>query len=457
MKSTVNIDELIEIVRNGGAVRTGLDVFNSRGVLLIEKTVLVKSVNSLLALKQNGLLEVPVDFSQSGGAWDANGNLIEIAEPISDQIETPEDLQISESEIGARLKKIAHMKKEANILHDRAKENMKRIMEQIKSTGGQFDQSIIECTIDEIFLFLTENGNAFSYLAKDLLAYDDYLYNHSVNVCTLGTAIMLHFNEYLGGLINTQLNHLFINNTKLARREHTTSFIMYYPEEVKEIAMGLFLHDIGKVFVIEQVLSKMGKLDREDLKMYESHSYKLGHDILKKNGVQNAFIHNIVRYHHCPLFRGEKKSYPAEKLPIEIPPYVKICKLVDSFDASTSRRAHKEADSPVSVVTRIFRTYAGKEDIMLQMILHAFVSVVGIFPTGSIVHLRNGQLAYVLDSKGPICVPFTDTYGNPLARPQAPFDVSCLPEEETELAIDRRRPPLPPGDTYGILPEYLKQ
>jgi len=77
MEPSVKIDELIEIVRKGGAVKTGVNVYNSRGALLIEKDVIIKSVNALITLKQNGLLDVPVDFEKAGGVWDKNGRLIE--------------------------------------------------------------------------------------------------------------------------------------------------------------------------------------------------------------------------------------------------------------------------------------------------------------------------------------------------------------------------------------------
>ena len=94
---------------------------------------------------------------------------------------------------------------------------------------------------------------------------------------------------------------------------------------------------------------------------------------------------------------------------------------------------------------------------MLRLVLNAFVGVVGIYPSGSVVYLRNGQLAYIADSDGPICIPFTDRYGNPTPDPQEPFDASSIEEENIGLNIDRRRPPLPPKDIYDKLPGYLRE
>ncbi len=454
MRSTLHIDELIEIVRRGGAVKTGIDVFNSRGVLLIDKDVLLTSINALLALKQNGLINVPIDSEKAGGAWDRSGKQIEVQRLVVP--ETPEKPPIL-SETQQKVEKITQLRKEASSVHERAKENMKKVIAQIKDSGGSFDQSIVETTVDEIFFFLSEKGNAFSYLTKELFAYDDYLYNHSVNVCTLGTAILMRFNEHFGALVNGQLNQMFMHHTGVTVTEKTASYIHYYPEELRDMAVGLFLHDIGKVSVIDQILNKQGKLGREELELYNAHSFKYGYEVLKKNNIYNAIIHNVVQYHHAALFKGENKAYPKEKLPIEIPPYVKICKLTDSYDVMTSKRPYKDAENPVSAVTDIFRRYAGKEDYMLQLILHAFVSVVGIYPPGSVVFLRNGQMAYILESAGPIYVPFTDQYGNTLDGRHEPVDVSLLPENDIDLTIDRRRPPLPPKETYEMLPEYIKK
>ena len=94
---------------------------------------------------------------------------------------------------------------------------------------------------------------------------------------------------------------------------------------------------------------------------------------------------------------------------------------------------------------------------MLQLVLNAFMRVVGIYPSGSVVYLRNGQMAYIADSEGPICIPFTDRYGNPLPDPHEPFVASSVGQEPIGLNIDRRRVPLPPKDIYDKLPESLRE
>ncbi|SPD76112.1 putative metal dependent phosphohydrolase [uncultured Desulfobacterium sp.] len=454
MKTPIKIDELIEVVRKGGVVQTGVDVYNKRGILLIEKDVSIRSVNILLTLKQNGLFDVPIDYKKAGGMWDRNGLLVETRKRASDQVRTNKETALSE--LKKKVEEVMELKAEAKALHQRAKENIKKVIKEIKRSGGKFDQNIIEGIVDELFIFLTRKGNAFSYLTKEIFTYDEFLYNHSVNVCTLGTAVLLRFCEEFGEMINKQLNQLYRHDTRLSVSENMTSYILYYPEELKEISVGMFLHDIGKVLISEQVLNKKEKITNDELQLLNTHSYELGAKLLEKNGIYNAFISNVVKYHHSALYSAETKTYPTDRLPIEIPPYVKICKLADLYDSMTSKRSYKEAENPVTVVTEIFRKYAGKEDIVLQIILHAFVSIVGIYPSGSVVYLQNGQLAYVVDSVGPICIPITDRYGNAVSRPQDPFDISSIDEGNAGFKIDRRKTPLSPKETSDLLPDYLK-
>ena len=155
------------------------------------------------------------------------------------------------------------------------------------------------------------------------------------------------------------------------------------------------------------------------------------------------------------MYKNEKGCYPDDKHPLELPPYVKICKLADIYDAMTSKRCYKEAFNPVGVVTDIYREY-GNKDKMLQFILRVFARIVGIYPAGSVVRLNNGQLTMIIDSQGPIVIPFTDEYGEPLTAKQNPIDFSEIEHLSDDIGIDRRAPLKTPLEVYEKLPSYLK-
>ncbi len=305
--------------------------------------------------------------------------------------------------------------------------------------------------------FLTETDNAFSFLTKELFSYDDYLYNHSVNVCAIGTAILNRFNKQFSAFVNDFLrsgNQKALESFPVGNDKGINCFRLFQKDDLSDISLGLFLHDIGKVMVSENILNKKGKLTDEEFEEVKKHSYEYGMFILEENKLKNSYLKNIIQYHHGPLFEGEGRCYPDEIKFHEIPIYVKICKLADIFDAMTSKRCYKEAFNQINVVTDLFRTYAQK-DRLLQLILHSFVKSIGIYPPGSIVYLKNGQLAYVLHSEGPLLLPFTDTNQTTLKRKSDPVDAGS-PDIDKILQVDANRSVKNPTDVYDLLPSYLR-
>ncbi len=308
----------------------------------------------------------------------------------------------------------------------------------------------------DLFGFISRHSSAFSYLTREIFSYDDYLYNHSINVCTIGTAIIRNFNDYFSSTVSRQLSIMHSEPFEADHQKNDISFTCYFPEELHDIAMGFFMHDLGKVLIDKSVLLKTSRLTDAEFETVKQHSIEKGIELLEKNKLRNSFLANISKYHHAALYPDEPRCYPDDRAPRQIPPYVKICKLADIYDAMTSKRCYKEANNPVAVVADIFRTYAGK-DQLLQLILHSFVKTVGIYPPGSIVWLTNGQLVYIIDSNGPTILPITDTSGAPLTLKADPFILGETGEGGSELIIDRRKMPLSPTEAYKILPAYLRE
>ncbi len=455
MKQRINIDHLIDLVSNGGIIRTGVDIINAKGVLLLEKHVPVSKVRALLAIKAFGITHLEIDPETAGGMWDGNGNPLPVSEGNGEALARPDhDVELSDVEL--KIRKINRQKSEAVSKYHKAKESIKRVISDIRETGGEFDYTLVEHTVSDIFNFLTGNSSAFLYLTKEIFTYDDYLYNHSVNVCTIGTAVLNRFNDHFSEIVNNFLNDFYAGNSSHSQDPNRESYINYLPVDLQDIAIGYFLHDIGKVLIPEEILNKPGRLTAEEFDLIKTHSYVKGIEILNRNRLKNLPVETIVKYHHSALYRGETNCYPTDKLPIELPPYVKVAKLVDIYDAMTSKRCYKEALNPVSVVTDIFRKYAEK-DRMLQFILHSFVKTLGICPPGSIISLRNGQQCYVLTGEGPIVLPVTDNSGQPLRSKPDPIDLGKPEAEINGLRIDRRQPLQNPIDIYDRLPAYVQQ
>ncbi|MDD5759019.1 MAG: HD domain-containing protein [Desulfobulbaceae bacterium] len=449
----IAIDQLIDIVRAGGRVRTGIDIFNKQGQLLLEKDVLVFDVKIMENVKRLGAEWIPIVNGNAGGLWDKDGKQIGLPGAIPKVVERPQPPpKMQVSEIDHKINEIRELKGIAAKKYEHAKGCIKEALVSIQESGGEIDYAPIAETVTSLLDFLAKNDNAFSYLTREIFSSDDYLYNHSINVCTIGTVIMKKFNESFNTVVNSFLNNV-PNNNLSESQQNEKSFSYFLPDDLRDISIGFFMHDLGKALIDKEILHKPGSLTEAEFEIMKTHSTEKGLELLEKNRLSNPYISNISVYHHANLYQDEPRCYPSGKNHTAIPPYAKVCKLADIYDAMTSKRCYKEALNPVGVVTDIFQKYAGK-DPLLQYILHSFVKSVGIYPPGSIIALTNGQLAYVLDSQGPTLLPVTDVHGETLkGKP----DIMVLDKESEAagLKVDRRKPPISPLDAYKILPEYL--
>ena len=409
----ISIDKLIAVVRQGGQVRTGVDVYDRRGTLLLAKEVLVDQVKPLEIIRRNGLRFVPL--AGTGGVFDADGNKIEMASAgLPDfSLATEAEGRISSAkdrlDVTQKLKEIRAVRREAAAICDRAKTSFKKAVTQIRKTSGQFDVDPVASRASELAEFSKQTGHPFSYTPREWFYYNDYVYTHAANVCAVGTAVIYRFNTSFSKAIERSL----WADPAMARSNDAPKFSYYYPDDFSNMSLGLFIFDLGKALVPDALLNKAAGLTQKEKGFLQRHSYEFGRYLLEKNCLDTPVLSNMVQYHHGPLYDGEENCYPKDRAFSDIPLYVRICKIVDIYDAMVSRRSYKDAANQVTAVADLFRSYVQKDPV-LQFILHAFVKTIGLYPAGSIVFLKNGQMAYVLESDGPIVIPFTDKGQDPL-------------------------------------------
>ncbi len=417
IKTVLPIDRLIAVVREGGSVKTGVDVYDRTGTLLLAGDVLVDQVRTLEIISRSGVRRIPL--AQGGGLFDRSGRTLDSPAETLALDPAAADTPANSSrtfDVETRLKEIRETRQEAAQMVSRARDCLKTALDQIREEKGQFDVGAVRTQVGDMVSFSLAAGHPAAYLARDLFSFDDYLYRHAINVCSMGTVVAHRFNAGFSTAVETALWN------PPSPDGLPGSFSYYLPRDLDDISLGLFLFDIGKALVPEILLKKASALTREEFSIVRRHSYEFGARILEANHLDHPVLSNMVCLHHCPIFEGEGGGYPRNRPAAEIPLYVKICKLVDIYDAMISRTSYRDARNQPAAATELFRTYV-KKDAMLQFLLHAFVGSIGLYPSGSIVYLKTGQLAYVLEETGPIVIPFTDARGEPLGSQPDPFDL----------------------------------
>lgn len=108
-------------------------------------------------------------------------------------------------------------------------------------------------------------------------------------------------------------------------------------ERLENIIFASLCHDVGKVFVPNEVLNKPGKLTEEEFELIKKHPIDGG------KMAQGTFMGNldkIISQHHE---RIDGTGYPYGLKGDEILLEAKIIALADSFDAMTTDRSYRKA------------------------------------------------------------------------------------------------------------------
>ncbi len=125
------------------------------------------------------------------------------------------------------------------------------------------------------------------------------------------------------------------------------------PEEVEKIKISATLHDVGKIGIEDRVLKKPGVLTNEEFEIMKRHTV-MGFEIVRQVKQLGAMLPGI-RSHHEAL---NGKGYPDGLAGDQIPYFVRIISVSDTFDAVTTDRPYQAGvDFPAGL--GILRKHAG--------------------------------------------------------------------------------------------------
>jgi HD-GYP domain-containing protein (c-di-GMP phosphodiesterase class II) len=138
------------------------------------------------------------------------------------------------------------------------------------------------------------------------------------------------------------------------------------------------------------VLNKPGKLTEAEFTLIKQHPQR-GHELLV-GGAASVVALDVCLHHHE---RPDGKGYPFGLAGEALTREARMGAVCDVYDAITSNRPYKAGWDPAESIARMTEwTKAGQFDPTL---VHAFVTVLGIYPTGSLVRLQSTRLAVVVE------------------------------------------------------------
>ena len=193
--------------------------------------------------------------------------------------------------------------------------------------------------------------------------YDEYTFNHSVNVSIYSLAM----GKRLG----------------------------FSKKILTELGITALLHDIGKSKIPREILNKPSTLNGEEWEMMKKHPL-MGVEIvlnLKQLGEINPRMVVGVFDHHL---MNDLSGYPRLFLKKEVSLFGRIIQIADSYDAMTTPRIYKKIPyTPEQALAVMLREKTVHFD---PLVLKIFIGLVGIYPIGSLVLLNTHEIGIVYKS-----------------------------------------------------------
>lgn len=214
--------------------------------------------------------------------------------------------------------------------------------------------------------------------------YDNYTYNHSVNVGILAMA--------LGASLG------------------------FGKEELKDLGVAGMLHDIGKTRVAKDILNKPGKLTAAEMEEIKRHA-EFGAEIIREMPGVNPAISDAVLGHHI---QHDRKGYPEWGRQRSFGIITDILAVADAYDAITTLRVYQRPYTPKAAIDRLRQlsgtTFDGR-------MVEKFVEMMGTYPVGTMVRLDTNEVAVVVrpnpaDREAPAVRIIMDAAGELLPEPR---------------------------------------
>ncbi|MFA9378558.1 MAG: HD-GYP domain-containing protein [Lachnotalea sp.] len=230
-----------------------------------------------------------------------------------------------------------------------------KVIDEIAIRDGDVNVKLINTMVDRV-VDVSNNGIYVFDMLHCMRELDDLTYAHSMSV----SLICKIFGDWL----------------------HMSE------EDCQQLKIAGFLHDIGKVKIPKEILTKKDKLTRIEYEIMKKHT-EFGYDILKnKNLDERIKLATLMHHEKC-----DGTGYPNKLKGNQIDDFAKIIAIADAYEAMTSTRCYREALSPFTVIeyfeSNSLKHFEPKFIIpLMEMLVQSYI--------GNHVKLSNGVVGEVI-------------------------------------------------------------
>ena len=272
-----------------------------------------------------------------------------------------------------------------------------QIFQDVRMGEIPSSEDAIKVVKDMAHLTMTEPH---AMLALSMLKdYDNYTFTHSVNVSVLALAI--------------------------GRACQLTE------EQLKILGLGGLLHDLGKLRVDVNIITKPGRLTDSEFDEIKEHP-GYGAEIIKEMEGVTDEVMQIVHGHHL---RYDRTGYPRNVPGEVISPLVEMTAIADAYDAMTTLRSYQRPFTPRKAIARLKEVRGSS---LHPDFVTYFIESLGPYPVGSLVRLDSNEIGLVtkVEPKDTSLVDIKVIYDSAGAMLDDPYTIQLRPDQPRKIIAE---------------------
>ncbi len=203
------------------------------------------------------------------------------------------------------------------------------------------------------------SGSGFKSFSKKILKFYAQLISNFYTQKLLQEREKEKYNEIVASLVSAiEVKDIYTEGHAQRVMEYSVSIatIMGLSEEsLQNIGIAGLLHDVGKIGIATEILTKPGKLTEDEYEKVKLHPLYSKKILANISGFSNVV--DYAYYHHE---RFDGLGYPEGINGGQIPIEAQIIQVADSYDAMTSKRSYRDALEKTEAL-KILEEESGKQ------------------------------------------------------------------------------------------------